>query len=577
VGDNTWLRLIVDDTNVYHETNKEFEDVNDWYHFSAVKYITLSAGSHDIELEYKTEGDTGRFRNSRIIAVEMTIPANQYAENEGTTESTSAEVTAAQTTFTPASAGDYMIIASANVWHDHALSSVWGRLYIDGTVYGETLIEPTDITNERFNFGAFKNITLSATSHTIKLTVQTDKSGVSSFMNHVHIAAIRLDTFSEVHYNEAEGQNNGAGAWETLVTNSYTPKKDGDFFILGTAEWFSNDFSALSGIRTQTASTTRQESRIENKDATDLLMTFQMDKRELSGAQSDNVDHYVVSAGWSKFARLIALPLGLDYVRITGESNNDRFGFSVSNAGDINNSGYDDVIIGAPGDDKAYIFCGYDSMNYSITAADANVTLTGTASTNFGWSVGNCSDVNADGTYDDVIVGAPDSTNGNAYIYYGGNPMNTGVDLTLTGEAAGDRFGYSVHYAGDIDADGDPDVIVGAPYHTDGGRTNCGALYVYSGGSGIDSTADYTNYGEYAGDHFGWAVSFAGDIDGDDLNETLSGAPHYNTQSGETPPSAADAGKAYIHVIPEFDEIAFVFVLILIASMVAVSIRKKKR
>jgi hypothetical protein len=146
--------------------------------------------------------------------------------------------------------------------------------------------------------------------------------------------------------------------------------------------------------------------------------------------------------------------------------------------------------------------------------------------------------------------------------------MLTGTaDVILTGEAAGDRFGHSVHYAGDINSDGDPDVIVGAPFHTDSGKTRCGAIYIYCGGSYIDTAADYDNYGNYTGDHFGWSVSFAGDLNKDGTDEVLVGAPHYNTQSGETPASASDAGKTYvlcvIIVIPEYEVIIMPVILVL--------------
>jgi hypothetical protein len=304
-----------------------------------------------------------------------------------------------------------------------------------------------------------------------------------------------------------------------------------------------------------------------------------MDKRTLSGAQSDTVDHYMNSGGLSRFARLISLPLGLDFVRLTGKGSNEKFGFSVSNAGDTNNTGYDDVIVGAPGVDRAFIFCGGNAMDYEINAANANTILMGVGGTSFGFSVGNASDINADGTYDDVIVGMPESANGNAGIYYGGNPMNNVPDVIFAGETAGDKFGYSVHYAGDIDGDGDPDVIVGAPYLTNGTKTECGAFYVFCGGSDIDATEEYKNEGEYAYDHLGWSVSFAGDLNGDGISETLSGAPHYNTQVGETPSSAADAGKAYAHsrfVIPEFSD-TFLPITGIIAVFIIVRLKSRKK
>jgi hypothetical protein len=419
-GDMTSLRLRVDNTDTYHEVVKSFEDPTDWYHFSAVKYLTLLPGSHDIELEYKTDGDTGTFRNSRIIAIEMNIPSDQYDENESSVQSTTSEETAAEITFTPSSSGEYLIIASANVAHTDNKNSVWGRMYIDGTLYGETLMEPSVVT-EVMNFGVFKNITLDASSHTINLTVLSeDDPGDTSNMIHTHIAAIRIDTFLESYSNEAEAPNAGSGAWETLVTNSYTPTADGDFIILGTAEWFTNDDTAIKGIRLNSSGSTRQESMVENRDATDKHMTFQMDKRYLSGSQTDTMDHNVLAAGWSKFARLIALPVGTTYVTLTGEKANDKFGFSVSNAGMVDNDNYYDVIVGAPGGDNAYIFCGDDRLSHSIRSVDANVVLRGEQNTMFGFSVAGLGNINNQFN-DDVIVGAPgyNSSQGRAYLFYG--------------------------------------------------------------------------------------------------------------------------------------------------------------
>ncbi|MBK7253149.1 MAG: VCBS repeat-containing protein [Ignavibacteria bacterium] len=72
-------------------------------------------------------------------------------------------------------------------------------------------------------------------------------------------------------------------------------------------------------------------------------------------------------------------------------------------------------------------------------------------------------DVNGDG-FPDVIVGADgyNSFTGRAYIYYGGASMNSVADIILTGELTGHNFGYSVSGAGDVNNNGFSDVIIGA-------------------------------------------------------------------------------------------------------------------
>jgi energy-converting hydrogenase Eha subunit B len=83
-----------------------------------------------------------------------------------------------------------------------------------------------------------------------------------------------------------------------------------------------------------------------------------------------------------------------------------------------------------------------------------------------GRSVSTAGDVNGDG-YADVIVGAPDNDDGGsdagrAYVYFGGPAGDAVADLTMTGEASNNNFGYSVGAAGDVNADGFDDWIVGA-------------------------------------------------------------------------------------------------------------------
>jgi len=182
-------------------------------------------------------------------------------------------------------------------------------------------------------------------------------------------------------------------------------------------------------------------------------------------------------------------------------------------------------------------------------------TLTGTASTNFGWSVSKAGNVNADATpYDDVIVGAPDETNGKAFIYYGSSSFDSTADVTITGAISGDKFGYAVASVGDASGDSADDVFVGAPYYDNGASTDAGAAYLFAGSASLGSSLTTANaisyrYGETASDHLGWSVG-SSNLDGVGVSELLAGAPHFNAGAN------TDAGKVYVMRIPEFGEIA---------------------
>ena len=203
----------------------------------------------------------------------------------------------------------------------------------------------------------------------------------------------------------------------------------------------------------------------------------------------------------------------------TGEAANDRFGSSVSGAGDLNNDGYDDLIVGASRNDaggtdagRAYVFSGLDG--------DTLYIFTGEAASNYlGWSVSGAGDVNDDG-YDDLIVGSPynsagGSFAGRAYVFSG---LDGDTLHVFSGQAAGDCLGSSVSGAGDVDRNGYDDLIVAALR----AALDSGRVYVYSGQTGAPL---WTFTGETNEDDFGYSVSGAGDVNGDGYDDLIVGEP----------------------------------------------------
>lgn len=211
-------------------------------------------------------------------------------------------------------------------------------------------------------------------------------------------------------------------------------------------------------------------------------------------------------------------------ITLTGEVTGNWFGYSVASAGDVNNDGYDDLIVGAYGYNKqvgsAYIYFGGSS-----TDSNPDVILTGVEYSFLGISVASAGDVNSDG-YDDVIVGASYSSTGHAFIYFGGSSMDSNPDVILTGTAKS-FFGNSVSSAGDVNKDGFDDVIVGAHKY----NTDTGCAYIYFGGSGMDSNPDVILIGT-AKSFFGNSVSSAGDVNKDGYSDVIVGASKNNSSTG---------------------------------------------
>jgi hypothetical protein len=221
-------------------------------------------------------------------------------------------------------------------------------------------------------------------------------------------------------------------------------------------------------------------------------------------------------------------------LRTINGSQGDQAGTSISEFYDTNGDGYDEFIWGSPYMDNGSC-C--DAGGTRVTWGDSGNTARIFAGANdldyFGMSVSVAGDVNQDG-YPDLMAGAPNNSNATGYVYVA-NGSNYALIYTLTGDSEGDNFGSAVASAGDVNGDGYADFLIGAP-NDDNNGADSGSVRVFSG---LDGSVIVTIDGMAAGDQFGSAVNDLGDLDGDGYAEFLVGA--YLTDE-----NGADSGSVMV-------------------------------
>jgi Ca2+-binding RTX toxin-like protein len=374
-----------------------------------------------------------------------------------------------------------------------------------------------------------------------------------------------------------------AGLKVSRYNYSYSENNGEAYVIFGQKNGFNADFNlqSLNGSNGFT---------LKGIDASDLLGTAITSAGDLNG---DGIDDLAVSAigggqpvtnrnGFTKSdrrgetyvvfgkkngfdARINLFNLnGSNGFIVEGKDANDSLGGALSNAGDINGDGIDDLVIGASNagnvlnspfadgdsDRRGEIYVVFGSRNgfsSRFSVAD-RLTISGIkAEDNLGTAVTSAGDLNGDGI-DDLVLGAANASvngeytqSGQVYVLFGRQGgFGTQFDLkslngkngfSLAGIDAGDGLGNAVS-AGDFNGDGLDDLLVGASTAGQDGR---GEVYVIFGNrNGFTTQVDLANLSTNAGmkiagissdDLLGDAVSSGGDINGDGADDLVVSAP----------------------------------------------------
>jgi len=253
-------------------------------------------------------------------------------------------------------------------------------------------------------------------------------------------------------------------------------------------------------------------------------------------------------------------------------------GSAVSSVKDLNADKVTDLIVGSSAAGNVYVYHGAATAKL-LDEVEVNgrkvrkvkdrllpaATLQGGAAEAFGAAVAGLGRVNA-GPMSDLIVGAPaaDAGAGKIYLFYAEGGLDetlaaAAAEVTILGDAPGDRFGEAVVSLGDLNGDSFADFGVTAP--------GAGKIYVFLGGE--DNNEDSTRgalptgqtasqvaalivVGEAPGDGFGAALAGAGDLNADGGADLAVSAP-----AALHPISAAAGGAVYVFYGKDAGQVMF--------------------
>ena len=239
--------------------------------------------------------------------------------------------------------------------------------------------------------------------------------------------------------------------------------------------------------------------------------------------------------------RLYGIPFGSTstadaVLTVSGESIADHLGTRIGVLSDMDADGYAEIWVSAYGSDRNGLNSGsvylLSTASVGADVAGATAVLTGNAAGDyFGWELWY------EGST--MMASAPNASvgavhNGAAYLFnllVPGEQSASAADVVFVGEQSGEQAGWSMDRA-DFNADGLLDVAMGSPYHSSASYEGQVALSFAPFGPVVPlSAADGSWRGDIEDTNLGFSLA-TGDMNGDGYDDIVMGAPHREQDMG---------------------------------------------
>ncbi len=232
---------------------------------------------------------------------------------------------------------------------------------------------------------------------------------------------------------------------------------------------------------------------------------------------------------WNGYAMALSGANGSLLWRIDGTFSNEHLGEHFVIVSDLDGDAVPDIVGGSPNASSMGLVENGELQGISGAAGTVLWSAAGTVSYGrLGTQLRNLGDVNGDG-FDDVLSGCDTADTlgrlDNGYVV-ARSGSNGAILWRRDGQASGDHLGFTLATAGDLDGDGVEDVVTSSPYADGGGLNNAGRLMALSGAGG---SVLWQVDGLVDQQQLGADILVVDDVDGDGLQDLFSFSPHADT------------------------------------------------